>query len=272
MPGGSRMPTIRETYGFQRSPFSKDVSFKELYHYPQLELLFDRLRETTGDGAGLLVTGRAGTGKTTAVRGFLDSLGASHRVIYLGQYQRGSALFARLGLEFGLRNHLLGSKRMVGLVQKVTEESGSGRKLVLVIDEAHLLERPTLEDIRLLTNSDMDRRSPMSLIMLGQRWLRGMLKKEGHEALYQRLRLRYALEGLSEAETQEYIQHHLKLAGCAKMLFCNAAVKLIFVASEGILREINNICYESLLVGAGRKASTIDEEIVTWVIDQREVS
>jgi type II secretory pathway predicted ATPase ExeA len=266
------MPSIQEVYRFSRSPFSKDVSFKELYRYPQLEQLFDRLRETTSDGAGLLVTGRAGTGKTTAVRGFLDSLGAGHRVIYLGQYQRGNALFARLGLEFGLRSHLIGPKRMVGLVQKVTDESGSGRKLVLVIDEAHLLERPTLEDIRLLTNSDMDRRSPMSLIMLGQRWLRGMLKKEGHEALYQRLRLRYALEGLSEQETREYIQHHLRLAGCNKPLFSNAAVKLIFVASEGILREINNICYESLLVGASRKAASIDQDIVNWVVDQREIS
>lgn len=266
------MPTVQEFYGFRRSPFSKDVSFKELYQYPQLELLFDRLAETTADGAGLLVTGRAGTGKTTAVRGFLDSLGARHRVIYLGQYQRGSALFARLGLEFGLRTHLVGPKRMVGLVQKVTEESGSGRKLVLVIDEAHLLEKPTFEDIRLLTNSDMDRRSPMSLIMLGQRWLRGMLKKEGHEALYQRLRLRYALEGLSEQETREYIQHHLKLAGCATMLFSDAACKLVFVASEGILREINNICYESLLVGTGRKAGIINEDIVNWVIDQRDIS
>ncbi len=101
------------------------------------------------------------------MRGCLDSLEAKYRVIYLGQYQKGTALFARLGLEFGIRKHLIGSRRMVSLVQRVTEESNAGRKLVLVIDEAHLLERPTFEDIRLLTNADMDRRSPMSLIMLG---------------------------------------------------------------------------------------------------------
>lgn len=263
---------MQEFYGFQRPPFSKDLSYKELYRYAQLELLFDRLRATTDDGTGLLVTGRAGTGKTTAIRGFLDSLGARHRVIYLGQYQRGTALFARLGLEFGIRKHTLGAKRMVGLVQKISEESSAGRKIVLVIDEAHLLEKPTFEDIRLLTNADMDRRSPMSLIMMGQRWLRGMLKNEGQEALYQRLRLRYALEGLSEHETREYTEHHLLLAGGPKNLFTEAAVRIIFVASEGILREINNICYESLLVGAAKKARKIDEDIVNWVVDQRELS
>lgn len=266
------MPTIQEHFGFQRTPFSKDVSFRELYRYPQLEQLFDRLRSTTEDGTGLLVTGRAGTGKTTAIRGFLDSLPARHRVIYLGQYQRGTALFARLGLEFGIRKHLVGPRRMVGLVQKISEESSAGRKIVLVIDEAHLLERPTFEDIRLLTNADMDRRSPMSLIMLGQRWLRGMLKSEGQEALYQRLRLRYALEGLSEKETKEYIQHHLELAGNGKSLFTAGAVGLIFVASEGILREVNNICYESLLVAATKKVAKVDETVVSWVIDQRELS
>lgn len=266
------MPTMQEFFGFERTPFSKDVSFRELYRYPQLEQLFDRVVSTTEDGTGLLVTGRAGAGKTTAIRGFLDSLNARHRVIYLGQYQRGTAMFARLGLEFGLRKHLLGPRRMVSLVQKISEESSTGRKLVLVIDEAHLLEKQTFEDIRLLTNADMDRRSPMSLIMIGQRWLRGMLKSETQEALYQRLRLRYALEGLSENETKEYIQHHLNLAGCTNSLFTAAAVSLIFVASEGILREINNICYESLLVAAAKKVKKVDEAIIGWVIDQRDLS
>jgi hypothetical protein len=86
------------------------------------------------DGSGLLVTGRAGSGKTTAVRGFLDTLGAKHRMIYLGQYQFGNALFAKLGLEFGLRVNTWAKKRMVNLVQKISEESSSGRRLILVID------------------------------------------------------------------------------------------------------------------------------------------
>lgn len=264
---------MRDFFGFERAPFSKDLSFRELYRYPQLELLFERVRATIEDGSGLLITGRAGTGKTTAVRGFLEeSLSSKLRIIYLGQYQRGSALFARLAMDFGIRSNMVGPKKMVHLVRRISEESSSGRRLVLVIDEAHLLEKPTIEDIRLLTNADMDRRSPMSLIMVGQRWLRGMLKVETQEALYQRLRLRYALEGLTQAETEEYIQHHLNLAGNSKVTFTPTAMNLIFVASEGILREINNICYESLLVAAARKTRKIDEGIVSWVIDQRELA
>lgn len=263
---------MREFFGFEKAPFLKDLGFRELYRYPQLEQLFQRIQSTTEDGTGLLVTGRAGTGKTTAIRGYLESLSSRFRVIYLGQYQRGSALFSRLGIEFGIRKNLAGPRRMVGLIQRITEESTTGRRLVLVIDEAHLLENPTLQDIRLLTNADMDRRSPMSLILVGQRWLRGMLKVEGQEALYQRLRLRYSLEGLSEMETEEYIEHHLKLVGSSKVPFTPEAIKLIFVASEGILREINNICYEALLVAASQKCKKIDVSIVNWVVDHREQS
>jgi type II secretory pathway predicted ATPase ExeA len=263
---------IQEHFGFQRTPFRKDVGYSELYRYPQLELLFERLAATAHDGTGLLVTGRAGCGKTTAVRAFLESLGAKYRVVYLGQYQKGTALFARLGLEFGIRTNLIGSKRMVNLVQRVSEESGAGRKIVLIIDEAHLLERPTFEDIRLLTNADMDRRSPMSLILIGQKWLRGMLRTDAQEALYQRLRLRFALEGLTEDETGQYIHHHLELAGTKKNLFDEASIRLIFAASDGILREINNICYEALLVAASRKSAKVTDSIVEWVIDQRELA
>jgi len=266
------MTKMQNFYGFDRTPFSKDIAFRQMYRYPQLEELLERVAATAEDGSGMLVTGRAGTGKTTAIRGFLDTLGSSYRTIYLGQYQHGNALFARLGLEFGLRTNMWRHKRIVGLTQKISDESSSGRRLVLIIDEAHLLEKATLEDIRLLTNTDMDRRSPMSLILIGQRWLRGVLRGEMSEALHQRLRLRYALEGLTEIQTKEYVHHHLQLAGCTKSLFSAASLQNIFIASEGIPRQINNICYEALLVGAAKGAQKVDERIVNWVIDQRDLS
>lgn len=267
------MTKIQEFYGFERTPFSKDIAYRDMYRYQQVEELLARVEATAEDGSGLLVTGRAGTGKTTAIRGFLDTLGSNYRVIYLGQYQQGHALLARLGVEFGLRANMWKHKRIVGLVQKISDESSLGRRLVLVIDEAHVLDPSTLEDIRLLTNADMDRRSPLSLIMIGQRWLRALLRHEKSEALHQRLRLRYALEGLTETQVKEYVQHHLVLAGCSKTLFSAKSLKNIFVASEGIPRQINNICYEALLVGASKgDRQKVEDRVVDWVIDQRDLS
>jgi type II secretory pathway predicted ATPase ExeA len=140
-----------------------------------------------------------------------------------------------------------------------------------VVDEAHLLERQALEEIRMLSNSEMDRRSLISIIFLGQIWLRDRLKYREYEALNQRLRLRYALEGLTEKETGQYIQHHLSLAGCTKELFTADAIKQVFLASGGLLRPINNICYASLVKAMSSGKKTADAALVKRVVQEQEV-
>jgi len=99
-------------------------------------------------------------------------------------------------------------QRILQITQRLELQSAN-KNIVIVVDEAHLLDQATLEDLRLLTNQDMDRRSPVSILILAQHWLRFVLQKQGYEALYQRLRLRFALEGLSEEQTFAYIKHHL---------------------------------------------------------------
>ena len=267
------MVSVKEYFGFTSSPFSKNVAFKDFFRYGQIEELFNVLNATVEDASMALVTGRAGAGKTTAVRVFLEGLPANrYRTIYLGQDKKSSALMCRLGVELGIRASLNSTKRMLLLSQRLQEEScGSGRQLIVVLDEAHLLEQQALEEIRLLTNLDMDKRSPITVIMLGQHWLRNMLRKQGHEALFQRLRLRYALEGLTQNETQEYVKYHLKLVGGNENIFEQKCYPMLFEASGGILREINNLAFECLLRAASLNRKTIGEKILNWVIDQREI-
>ncbi len=206
------------------------------------------------------------------VRGFLDSLSPAHyKVIYLGQDRRGIGLISRLCSHLGLRSNCGWNKRVLQISQRL-ESLASDRQIVIVVDEGHLLDQPTLEDVRLLTNQDMDRRSPASILLLAQHWLRNILQTQGHEALYQRLRLRYSLEGLTEEETIHYVKHHLALAGAERDLFEKKALIRIFSASEGILREINNIAFESLMRAAATNQHTVDEKIVRWVLNQREVA
>ena len=142
---------------------------------------------------------------------------------------------------------------------------------MLLVDETHLLERAALEDLRLLTSSEMDRRSLVSIILLGQIWIRDRLRYREYEALNQRLRLRYALEGLTEKETAQYIQHHLLLVDCSKELFTSDAMKQVFLASGGLLRPINNICFASLVKAKSCGKKTIDGALVKRVIQEQEV-
>ncbi|MBV8100855.1 MAG: AAA family ATPase [Verrucomicrobia bacterium] len=220
-----------------------------------------------------LITGRAGTGKTTGIRGFLESLPSSkYRIVYVGQEQRSSGVITRLLHELGAKTSVAWAHRTLKLTQKLQDTIRAGRQLVIVIDEAHLLEQQTLEDIRLLTNLDMDRNTGISVFLLGQHWLRSILKKVGNEALYQRLRLRLALEGLTQVQTGEYIRHHLRLAGTEEQIFTEDAIAEIFAVSEGILREINNIAYDAMFNAVEAGVKIIDKAFLKRVLDQRELN
>jgi len=263
---------LTEWFGLTKVPFGKDITTKNLFSYPQLDELHQILELAVASRSGTLVTGEAGTGKTTAVRGFLDTLSVTHyRVIYLGNDQHGGALFSRLGAELGMRLSMARSQRMLQLTQHIRRHvAGSGKELVLVIDEAHLLDGRTLEDIRLLTNSEMDTRTDVILFMLGQLWLRSKLKNHGHAALYQRLRFRYGLEGLTKQQTKSYVQHHLGLCGCTKEVFTVDAMDYLFMASGGILREINNLTVDALLKATNLGKHRVDEQIIRMVVNQRD--
>ena len=140
------------------------------------------------------------------------------------------------------------------------------------MDEAHLLDDRTLEEIRLLTNNDFDRNSALTVIMVGQLSLRSRLKQTGFEALNQRLRFRYALEGFSADETADYIKVRLRSADLDDDFFSADSIKAIFLAAQGIPREINNICTSALLKAQSLAANKVDAKIVRAVLDQREIN
>jgi type II secretory pathway predicted ATPase ExeA len=265
--------SLKDWFGLNSTPFSKNISINDLFRYDQIEQLFRLLQATVDDGSMALVTGRAGTGKTTGIRSYLESLPSSkYRVVYVGQEQRSSGVTMRLLHELGARTSIAWAHRTLKLTQKLQDTIRAGRHLIIVIDEAHLLEQQTLEDIRLLTNLDMDKSTAISVFLLGQHWLRSILKKVGNEALYQRLRLRLALEGLSQAQTGDYIRHHLRLAGTEEEVFTEDAIAEVFAASEGILREINNIAYEAMFLAAQTNVRIIDKGFLQRVLDQRELN
>lgn len=265
-------PKLTEWFGLSQIPFGKEISTKSLYSYPQLDELYQKLELAVESQSAALLTGQAGTGKTTAVRGFLDTLPANRfRVVYLGNDQDGTSLFTRLGMELGLKLANVRSQRLLQLNQYARRQlSGAGKQLILVIDEAHLLDGRTLEDIRLLTNSDMDSRTSVILFLLGQIWLRSKLKYHGHEALHQRMRFRFGLEGLTKQQTREYIAHHLALVGCKNDLFTADAMDYLFMASGGILREINNLTVDAMLKASNQGKRRIDEKSVRLVVSERD--
>ena len=103
--------------------------------------------------------------------------------------------------------------------------------MILVLDEAHLLDADQLEELRLLTNADMDSHSPFACLLVGQPTLWRRIKLGTFAALDQRIALRYAMTGMTGEETSSYVNHHLKLAGRADTLFSDDALALIHQVS-----------------------------------------
>ena len=140
------------------------------------------------------------------------------------------------------------------------EVAERGRKVVLVVDEAHLLAADQLEELRLLTNADMDSANPFALVLAGQPTLRQRLRLGAFAALDQRVALRYALPPLSQPDTADYIAHHLKLAGRSDTLFSDDAVARVHKASRGLPRAVNNLAVQALIAAYAAGASIVDDK------------
>jgi type II secretory pathway predicted ATPase ExeA len=255
-------------------PFSKSLSSDELFAYPQLNELRRLLKLTVEQRSMMIVTGEAGVGKSTAVGATTDQLPTNkYLVAYLGQDQEGTSIWHRLAASLGLRPRISRAHTRLAISQHLNDNLlEKGKDVVLVVDEAHLLDRVTLEDIRLLTNTDFDRTSALTVVFLGQLSLRARVKTAGFEAINQRLRYRYALEGFTEEETAGYIKHRLQLSGWSQEFFAPEAARQVFLASQGIPREINNYCLSALLKAQDKGLNRIDAKLIKQVLDQRELN
>ena len=139
------------------------------------------------------------------------------------------------------------------------EEHERGRHTTIVLDEAHLLDANQLEELRLLTNSEMDSHSPFACLLVGQPTLRRRIKLGTFAALDQRITLRYAMHGMTDKETASCINHHLQLAGRSDTLFSDDAVALIHQVSRGLPRAVNNLAVQALVAAYAGKKAIVDE-------------
>jgi type II secretory pathway predicted ATPase ExeA len=263
-----------DTPTFQTAPFAKNFPDDGVFSYSQYEELKKLLKRATDERSLLLLTGQAGVGKTTAVRSFTSELPTNRfQIVYVGQDQEGINLSRRLASSLGIGPQRSKAHTWLLISQYLSDNfREQGKEVIIVVDEAHLLENHTLQEIRLLTNAEFDKTSPVTLFMIGQLSLRTRLKMAGQEALNQRLRFRYALEGLTEEETSDYIIHRLRIGGSNEDIFTEEALRFIFLSSQGIPREINNICTVAMMQAEALGVNQIDGKLIRQVVDQREAN
>jgi type II secretory pathway predicted ATPase ExeA len=208
--------TLQSRYGFTVVPFTAAIPVTSLFGSAAHKEAVARLRWLISARGLGVITGEVGCGKTVAVRAAVSGLDPSrHTLIYLPNPQIGvrgihGAVAAALGQVPRFHHATLIPQVEAALAAEADERN---RHVILAIEESHLLTREQLEAVRMLTNSDLDSRSPLTILLIGQPTLRRRLRVGDMAALDQRVALRYHIPAppLTPAEASGYIRAHLEL-------------------------------------------------------------
>jgi type II secretory pathway predicted ATPase ExeA len=252
-------------FGLNRYPFESDIAPDEMFvssAMAELQTRLEHLIQLRGIG---LVTGSPGAGKSAACRKTASSLHTGiYKVIYVALSTANPMdLYKTIAWELGLsteRNRAALYKRIREEITRLAVDAKI--RTILIIDESQNLRNDVLEELRLLTNYAMDSENRLCLVFSGQTELRRRLAMAVHEALNQRIVVRFHLPGLSRQEVQDFITHLIRRAGSELPLFEPAAVEAIFQASKGLPRKIARLAHHALLAAAIDKAKSVSEEHV----------
>jgi type II secretory pathway predicted ATPase ExeA len=209
----------------------------------------------------VIITGEIGSGKTTLIETFLRELGKDVVVAQLNQTQISPIVFLQSVLvQFGFTPFKMKKAELLATINNfLIEQYASGRKVVLIIDEAQNLSHRVLEEVRLLSGIETAKEKVLRIILAGQPELNEKLNAPEMKQLTQRVRLRFHLTALNLAETRGYIEHRLEVAGCqGRQIFHEDTFPIIFRYTGGIPRLINTLCDTAMMSAFGR-----DSDVVT---------
>ena len=208
----------------------------------------------------VVITGEIGSGKTTLLQSFLSELQDDVVYAVVSQTQLTPTQFLQAVLtEFGFKPF---NKRKVELLDMLNmfliEQYSSGKKVVLIVDEAQNLTHKVLEEIRMISGIETHKEKVLRIILAGQPELRDTLDSAGLKQLVQRVRLRFHLGPLDSREMREYITHRLSVAGASRSLFDESTFDTIHRYTGGVPRLINTLCDTALLCAFADDKEVVD--------------
>lgn len=270
------MTMFEAFFGMDHTPFVRNVPADKLYESPAIRETLGRLSYVADRQLFAVVTADSGCGKSTLIRRFYEQLPKSE---YIVLYLSDSKLTPRWFYK-GLLDQLgLESKFYRGDSKRILQEQieiirgVQHKKVVCILDEAHLLEKETLEEFRFLLNYKFDSMSPMAIVLVGQTELwENKLKLQRYAAIRQRIDMYCTLPHLDRSETEQYIKSHLDYAGCTQEIFTSKAIDEIYQSSTGIPRMINRICEKSLMYAFQQQKRLIDDYAVKFVVQHEMLS
>ncbi len=255
----------RNFFGFSKEPFSSDIEIKNILQTPEIKAINDRFDYTVRLGSIALVTGEIGAGKSTALRWIVAQLHPSRfRAIWITA-STGSILevYRQILAEFEIKTATSSRATLTRMIKKQISELAQKRiQPVLVIDEASLLRLEVFAELHTITQFEGDSKPWLPIILIGQNNLADNLLHRSASPLASRIVARRHLESVKREKMNDYLIHHLNIAGLKNNPFEEAAVTAIFQGSGGIFRKANHLARGSLIAAAADQAQTVNVEHV----------
>ena len=255
-------------YGLREKPFSlvpdPDFLFLGRLHGAALNMLEYGLR---GQASFTLISGEVGCGKTILIRKLLRMVDNSTTIGMVTNTPRSKGhTLERILLAFDLNYRGKSEVEQYEiLINFLEEQQTRGRRMVLIIDEAHNLDEDSLEELRMLSNINVDKSLALQVILVGQPEILELLNTRSLRQLAQRISVNFRLLPLTFFETRRYIRHRLRVAGGSPDIFEPKAISVIHLLSGGIPRLINVLCDAALVYGFGEGRESLDAAMIQAV-------
>lgn len=262
---------FEDYYGFESPPFRLTPDHRFFYGSEGHKKAMSYLNYGIYQGEGFIViTGDVGTGKSTLVSQLLSEIN-EHEVIAatIGTTQIDAEDAVRLivaAFNISVQSNDKASL-LSALEHFLKEQHVANRRVLLIVDEAQNLPMRTLEELRMLSNFNINGHSLFQCFLVGQPQFLRLLSNPDMAQLQQRVIASYKLEPINVDETREYILHRLRLSGwTGRPEFTDDAVQEIYRETGGVPRKINNLCTRVLMYGALEELDQIGGDAINAVI------
>ncbi len=255
----------RVFFQLHKEPFTSDIAHKDILKTNEIEGVENRIHYAVNLGAIALITGDIGSGKSTALRYVSGNLHPSeYRLIHVTA-SNGSILELYRNILGELNLEPTGTSRVAMLrriKQEVLDTVNKKMKILLIIDEASLLRLEVFTELHTLTQFEGDSKPFLPMILAGQANLVDNLKYRYAMPLASRVVARCHLQGVNQQGMQDYLLHHLAIAGVEKNLFDPPAITAIHQGSGGLFRKANHLARGAIITAARNKQSLVTAEHV----------
>ena len=259
------MIALTHAFGLSGEPFLQDIPTDKLFPLPGLTAFLDRFDYALQIGAATVITGEVGSGKSTSLRAAAARLHPSQYTVITLVASSGSVLefLRQICLELGappIGNSV--TRLMKTIRELLSNVTGKKQRPLIIVDEAHLMRLDLFAQLHAVLQLPYDNKTLVPLILSGQNILIDRLLYHTSRPFSSRIVGRTLLQGLQLDDMNQYLHHHLRIAGGSEDLFSQEATTAIHQGSGGLLRRANHLARGAMLAAAKEQAPVVSAEHV----------